>query len=106
MTSDAPKAKRVLHVKLRAPSPDMGSVAVSMMKSAIPFYEAFGEARVRVLRSVDDPSAFLQVIEYQTDAAFELNRQKLSSDPLLQSWRALFAGVIEIDVYEDVTASV
>jgi len=106
VTETAAKAKRVLQIKLRAPSPETVNVAVAMMKNAIPFYEAFGDAQVRLLRNVDDPSVFVQVIEYRTDAALEINRQRLSSDPLIQSWRALFAGVVEVDVYEDVTGAV
>jgi hypothetical protein len=60
-----------------------------------------------LLRNVDDQTQFLQVIEYETDQAFELNRHKLASDPLvqkyLQGWRALFPGTVEVDVYEDLT---
>jgi hypothetical protein len=39
----------------------------------------------------------------------EFNRQKLASDPMarniLQGWRMLFPGGVEMDVYEDVTES-
>ena len=59
------------------------------------------------MRNVDDQTRFLQVIEYQADPAIEQNRQKLASDPvtqnIVQAWRALFPGAVEIDVYEDVT---
>jgi quinol monooxygenase YgiN len=107
MAEDTPKAKRILHVKVKTPSADATSLLTTMMKNALPLYKAFGEAQVRLLRNADDQTQFLQVIEYQTDQAIEFNRQKLASDPLmqnyLQAWRTLFPGAMEIDVYEDVT---
>ncbi len=70
-------------------------------------YQAFGDARIRLLRNADDHTQFLQVIEYKADPVFEQSRQKMVSDPRTQSfvqgWRALFPGAIDVDVYEDVT---
>jgi hypothetical protein len=107
MADDATKAKRILCVKLRTPSPNATALLVTMMKNAFPLYKAFGDAQARLLRNVDDQTQFLQMIEYQTDQAFELNRQKLASDPMVQTYlqtcRSLFPGALEIDVYEDVT---
>ena len=107
MAEEAAKAKRVLTIKLRTPSPDATALLATMMKNALPLYQSFGDAKVRMLRNVDDQTQFLQVIEYQTDQAFELNRQKLASDPMVQNylrtWRALFPGAVEMDVYEDMT---
>jgi hypothetical protein len=105
MTNDQAKAKRVLQIKLKAASPDASSIAISMLKNTIPFFNTFGEANVRLLRNVDDPAQFLQLIEYRADASFELNRHKLASDPMFQAWRSLFAGVIEVEVYEEVIAN-
>jgi len=107
MANDPAKTKRVLCVKLRTPSADTTSLLVTMMKNAAPLYKAFGDARVRLLHNVDDQTQFLQLIEYQTDQAFELNRQKWASDPMVQTYlqtcRSLFPGAIEIDVFEDVS---
>ena len=107
MADKAEKTHRTLFIKIRTPSPDATALLATMMKSALPLYQNFGEAKVRLLRNVDDQTQFLQVIDYQTDQAFELNRQKLGSDPMvqryLQGWRALFPGAVEIDVYEDLT---
>jgi hypothetical protein len=103
----AAKAKRVLFLKVRTPSADAATLLVSMMNNAAPLYKAFGDAKIRLLRNADDPAQFLQVIEYQADPALELNRQKLASEPMMQTylhtWRSLFPGAVEIDVYEDVT---
>lgn len=110
MANDAAKAKRILHIKIKTPSADATTLLTTMMKNALPLYKAFGDAQVRLLRNADVQTQFLQVIEYQTDQAFELNRQKLASEPImynyLQAWRTLFPGAIEIDVYEDVTEEV
>ena len=107
MPNDTAKARRILHVKIKTPTPDAAKLVASMMKNAAPMYKAFGDVRLRLLRNVDDQTRFLQVIEYQADPAIEQSRQKLASDPItqniLQAWRALFPGAVEIDVYEDVT---
>jgi hypothetical protein len=110
MSNDPKKANRVLQVKIRTPSADSGKILASMMKNSALIYAAFGSVRIRLLKNVDDPAQFVQIIEYQADRTFEQNRQKLSSDPMtrniVQGWRMLFPGAIEIDVYEDVTENV
>jgi hypothetical protein len=110
MANEAAKTKRILHVKIRTPSADATTILTTMMKNALPMYQAFSDAQVRLLRNADDQTQFLQVIEYETDQTFEFNRQKLASDPMIhnyvQAWRTLFPGAIAIDVYEDVTEKV
>jgi hypothetical protein len=110
MANDATKANRILHVKIRTPSPDATKLLASMTKNAAPLYKAFGDVRIRLLRNADDQAQFIQVIEYQAHPGLELSRQKLASDPIMhnfvQAWRLLFPGAIEIDIYEDVTESV
>jgi hypothetical protein len=97
--------KRVLHMKIRALGDPQQVLA--LMKSATPFYRAFGGAQFRFLQNVDDPARFLIEIEYEADAALELNRHKVASDPMvrtfLEGWRQLLAGNAELDVYDDVT---
>ena len=77
---------------------------IAMIKSAAPLYQMFGDAQVRLLQNVDDPSRFLQEIEYDAPEALELNRQQIASDPrvqaYLQAWRSMFPGAIEIEVYK------
>ncbi|HEY1311496.1 MAG TPA: hypothetical protein VGF02_11150 [Pseudolabrys sp.] len=97
--------KRVLQIKMRAlgePGP-----VLALIRSAAPFYKTLGGTGFRVLQNVDDPAQLTIEIEYAADAALELNRQKLASDPMvrtfLQGWRAILAGSADMDVYEDVT---
>jgi hypothetical protein len=79
---------------------------IAMIKSAAPLYQMFGDAEVRLLQNVDDPSRFLQEIEYDAPEAMELNRQQIASDPrvqvYLQTWRAMFPGAIEIEVFKSI----
>lgn len=103
---DAPeKVKRLLHLKIRAVGDPKQVLA--LMQSGSQFYRALGAVRFRYLQNVDDPAQLLVEIEYEADAALELNRQKVASDPMvrafLQGWKQLLAGTAEMDVYEDVT---
>ncbi|MFA6266482.1 MAG: hypothetical protein WC670_12340 [Pseudolabrys sp.] len=97
---------RVLQMRVKA----VGEPAqvLALMQSAAPFYRAYGGTRVRFLQNVDDPSLFVVEIEYEANAAVELNRQKVSSDPMvrnfLQGWKTMLSGAAEMDVYQDVTA--
>ena len=94
--------RRTLHFKFTlAGAPEQ---MIAMIKSAAPMYQMFGDATVRLLQNVDDPTRFLQEIEYDAPEAMELNRQKIASDPrvqtYLQGWRAMFPGAVEIEVYK------
>ncbi|HXX25057.1 MAG TPA: hypothetical protein VEJ40_00190 [Pseudolabrys sp.] len=106
MNRETSKAKRILHVKVRVPPAEMASIAAVTMKMMLPIYKTFGDAKVRLLRNVDDPSVFLQVIEYESVSTLELSRQRFASDPAVLAWRSLFSGSIEIDVYEDQATSI
>lgn len=105
MTEPAENLKRVLQIKMRA----LGDAAqvLTLIRSAAPFYRTLGGTGFRVLQNVDDPAQLLVEIEYAANAALELNRQKVASDPMvrtfLQGWRAILAGSADMDVYEDVT---
>ena len=99
--------RRTVQLKFTLTTADSTHIA-SLLKSATPFYEAFGGRRVRLLRNVDDPTRFVHEIEYDTPEVIELNRQRVAGDPQVQTylrtWRSLFPGSVEIDVYEDITS--
>jgi hypothetical protein len=107
MTSGAATVRRTLQFKFRLPAADPAHLA-SLVKASAPFYQFFGGAQMRLLQNVDDPTQFIQVIEYETPEALEINRQRIASDPrlqgYLQAWRAFLPGVVEVDVYQDMTA--
>jgi hypothetical protein len=104
--TDRKRVRRTLHLKIRTATPDAKQL-LPFIKAAIPFYEAYGQMRIRLLHNVDDPTQFVQVVEYETEEAFELTRQRFAGDPTLraylQTWRALTLAAVEVDVYEDVT---
>jgi hypothetical protein len=97
--------KRVLQLKMRALGEP--SQVLALIRSSAPFYRAMGGGGFRVLQNVDDPAQIVVEIEYEANAALELNRQKVASNPMiltfLQGWRAILAGNADIYVYEDVT---
>ncbi|HEU5016340.1 MAG TPA: hypothetical protein VFT69_00020 [Pseudolabrys sp.] len=100
------KVERVLQIRLRA----LGDPAhvVTLVRAAAPFYRSMGAVKFRVLQNVDDPAQLTIEIEYAADAALELNRHKVASDPMvrsfLQGWRSILAGNADMDVFEDVTS--
>ena len=104
MANDDAKIRRILHFRFTiAAAPEQ---ILPMMKSAAPFYQFFGEAKVRLLQNVDDPARFIQTIEYDAPEAMEQNRQQIASDvrvqAYLQAWRTFFPGAVEVDVYKEV----
>jgi hypothetical protein len=102
--SNDEKVKRTLHLRFTLPSGDSGQLA-AMIKAAAPFYQMFGNAQVRLLQNVDDPGKFIQEIEYEAHEEWELSRQRIAGDArmqvYLQTWRSLFPGGLEIDVYQE-----
>jgi hypothetical protein len=105
MSNEEVKVRRTLQLRFTLPTGDSGHL-VTMIKAAAPLYQMFGNAKVRLLRNVDDPTKFIQLIEYEADEGWELNRQRLAGDArmqaYLQGWRAMFPGGLEIDVYQEV----
>lgn len=108
MSNGETTVRRTLHFKFTLPAADPQHL-LAMMKASAPFYEAFGGKNARLLQNVDDPARYIQVIEYDTHEAVELNRQRIAADQrvqtFLQTWRAMLPGAVEIDVYQDVAKS-
>ena len=104
MSSDS-KVRRTLHFKFTMPNADSAQIG-AMVKATAPFYQMFGDMRMRLLQNVDDPAKFTHEIEYDAPEALELNRQKIASDlrmqAYLQAWRSVFPGAVEVDVYKEV----
>jgi hypothetical protein len=102
---EAAKVRRTLQLRFTLPSADSGQLA-AMIKAAAPFYQMFGKAEVRLLQNVDDPAKFVQIIDYDANEDWELSRQRIASDPrmqvYLQTWRTMFPGALEIDVFQEV----
>ncbi len=105
MSNGEQKVRRTLQMRFTVTGADPAQIA-AMIKAAAPFYQMFGNAQVRLLQNVDDPARFVQEIEYEAIEEWELNRQRLASDArmqaYLQTWRTIFPGALEIDVYQEV----
>jgi hypothetical protein len=105
MSDEEAKVRRTLHMRFTLPAGDSGQL-VAMVKAAAPFYQIFGNAQVRLLQNVDDPAKFIQEIEYEAREDWELSRQRIAGDArmqvYLQTWRTMFPGAIEIDVFQEV----
>ena len=85
MANEAQTVRRTVQFKFTLPAANSSQLA-SLLKSAAPFYEAFGGRRVRLLQNVDDPARFIHEIEYDTHEVIELNRQRVASDPRVQAY--------------------
>lgn len=99
------KVRRILHFRFIVTGGDPAQL-FSLMKAAAPMYAMFGSAQMRLLQNVDDPSRFIQVIEYETPETMETSRQRIASDPrvqtYLQAWRTMMPGAVEVDVFQEV----
>ena len=104
MTNGEQKVRRILHLRFTIPGAEPAQI-LAMVKAAMPFYEFFGSRQVTLLQNVDDPSKFIQVIDYEADETVEVNRQRIAADArmqgYLQAWRAVMPGAVEIDVFKE-----
>jgi hypothetical protein len=105
MSNEDAKIHRTLHLRFTMPTADT-SHFVAMIKAAAPFYQMFGKAQVRLLQNVDDPAKFIQEIEYEAQEDWEMSRKRLAGDlrmqTFLQTWRTMFPGALEVDVFQEV----
>ncbi len=105
MADAPPKVRRTLQFRFTLPGANSEHI-VAMLRAAKPFYEVFGAGRPRLLQNVDDPSRFVQEIEYELHEVIELNRQRVASDSRVQAylltWRSMLPDGVQIDVYREV----
>jgi hypothetical protein len=98
---------RVLQLRFTLPTADPTQF-VALIKATAPYYELFGGRQIRLLQNVDNPSQFVQIIDYEIHPSFETSRQQIASDPrlqtFLQAWRQMFPGTVEVDVFQEVQA--
>jgi hypothetical protein len=104
--ADELSVRRILQIRMRSASADSEQL-LPLVQATMPFYQAMGGTRLRFLRNVDDRSQFVLEIDYQAPEAIEAGRHNVASHPmvqnLVQAWRMVLAGAVEIDVYEDLT---
>ena len=83
---------------------------VHFLRDAVPCYERPGGITTRLLRDVDDPDAFVELIEYADRDTYERDQQRVASDPemrgYLDRWHALLAEAPAVEAYEELTAEI
>src|SRR5689334_2047838 len=81
---------------------------LEFLREARSFYEEIPGAVVRLLQNRDNPQSFIEVIEYETIEAYELDRTRVDSDAKMQAylsrWRSLLNGPVRIEIYDDLTS--
>jgi len=91
-----------LHLRGRAAA-GRRSELLAFLAEAIPFYEAPGGIRVRLLWDVADQDRFIEVVEYADAAVHDRDQQRVERDPqmgeYLRRWRALLDGPPEVVTY-------
>ncbi|GIK49122.1 MAG: antibiotic biosynthesis monooxygenase [Hyphomonadaceae bacterium] len=99
-------AKRTIHLRIKPRTGDHQELG-AFLRNAVPYYEALPGVRVRLLRSLDDPSQYVEVVEYETVAAFNADEKRMAIDPRMQAflrdWRATLAQDVIVETYEDVS---
>ena len=78
----------------------------SFLREAIPFYEAPGGIRFRLLSDEADPERFVELVEYIDEHTYRLDDDRVQSDPtmaqFLARWRSLLAEPPTVETYREV----
>ena len=95
----------VLHLAGRVPEGGRPALE-AFLAEARPFYEAPGGVRVRLQWDRADPAQFLEIMEYDDEAAYRTDQERVERDPEMRAWlarwHALLDGPIEVRVLDDV----
>lgn len=91
-----------LHLRIRV-TENRRDEFLSFLKEAVPFYEAPGGIRFRLLTNSTDPERFIEEIEYADEHAYQSDDERVRFDPamkqMLERWRSLLAEAPVIEVY-------
>jgi len=83
---------------------------VRFLRDAVLCYERPAGILTRLLCDVDDPDAFVELIEYADRDAYDADQQRVASDPemrtYLDRWHALLASAPVVQTYEELTEEI
>lgn len=100
--SVAPSNRFELHLRIRL-APGRRHDFLAFLSETIPFYEAPGGIRIRLLQNEDAPDDFIEIVEYENRETYERDQVRVASDPAMNErlvrWRALLAGAATVEVY-------
>jgi len=99
---------RMIHLTFTARD-GSGAALRAFLARAIPYYEANPGTRIRLLASNTTAGEFIEVVEYESPAAFAADEARMKTDPkmlaLLAEWRGLIAD-LRVTTWEDVTRTI
>ena len=99
----------VLHLGFACREPT-GRDLTTYLRQAVPFYQSLSGVNVRLLRSLDRPGRFTEIIEYTTNEAFRADTARIADDKQMQSfltqWRELLTEPPEVEHFADITAEI
>jgi quinol monooxygenase YgiN len=102
------ESRVVLHLRIRA-SKGKRDALLEFLRSAIPFYEHPQGIKVRVLQSVDDRDAFIEIIEYESWDKYQQDNARVETDRMmrdyLERWRGLLLEPPKVELYAELTDS-
>lgn len=95
----------ILHLRIRVVEENQEKL-LAFLREALPFYEQPG-IRIRLLRNREDPSRFIEIVEYDDRETHDRDQVRVDSDPqmrdLLDRWHTLLEGVLEVETYEEIS---
>jgi hypothetical protein len=99
----------VLQLGLNCREPT-GRDLTAYLRKAVPFYRSLSGVNVTLLRSLDRPGRFVEIIEYATEEAFRADQARVADDKQMQSflaqWRELLTEPPEVEHFADITAAI
>jgi hypothetical protein len=102
-------AKFVIHLNIRVTDTKLPGF-LRFLREAVPFYEAPGGIKIRLLRNMDDPNALIEVVEYVDHGTYLRDQERVASDPQMQAylerWREFLSGPPEVTVYQDISEEI
>ena len=100
------RAAVYVHLRLRVAEEHQAEFR-SFLQEAIPFYEAPGGIRVRLLSRDAEPEHFIEQVEYVDERAYLKDDARTRSDPTmvyyLERWRSFLAEPPIVEVYREVS---
>lgn len=104
-----PHPRVVLQLGLNCREPT-GHELAGYLSKAVPFYRSLAGVNVRLLRSLDRPGRFVEIIEYATDEAFQADQVRVAHDKqmqdLLAEWRGLLVEPPLVEHFADITSEI
>lgn len=95
-----------LHLRIKVASGREDEL-LAFLRRARRLYEAPGGIRVRLLRSLERPGEYIELVEYGDRATYERDQVRVDTDPALirtlDEWRSLLEDRAAVEAYEDIT---